>query len=177
MSSETLRDFIRDEIKKQMTPTFLESLGQQLIIKTYIDSSVSQQLQSALQDNSGILSQFVQLHLPTALNKQRYFLDAINKQNKTFEKSLKQQEHSYRTAESKMMETLNDKAQLTALQTIQNLSNQNYVIQNMRHAITNDIKNEVNNDISNRIFRAYAISSIIGAGAGCALTFIIKSNL
>lgn len=172
----TVREIVQDELNKQK-PTFIESLGQQLIIQSHINNAVHLQLPGALQQNGGIISQHVQMHMPSVLNQQHYFLSGIAEQKKNFEEFSRKQMQEYKNAEKNMKTNLQSRANSIAQQTINNISNQNNVIQQMRENIKNDVIAEVNQDVNSRINTTCTVTGIVSAGVGCLASYLIQSHL
>jgi hypothetical protein len=172
----TVREIVQDELNKQK-PNFLESLGHQLIIQSHISNAVHLQLPKALQQNSGLISQHVQTHMPSVLNQQHYFLSGIAEQKKRFEEMSHKQLQEYKNAENNMISRLNHKVNSIVSQTIKNVSNKDTVIHQMRENIKKDVVAEVNQNINSRINTACTVTGIVSAGVGCLASYLIQSHL
>lgn len=174
----TIRDIVKEEIQKHIkTPTFLETIGQQLIMQSHITNAVRSQLPNALLQNSGLVSQFVQIHMPSVLNQQHYFLAAIQQQKDDLKKMSDKQLETYNKTESDMLNRLNNKVDVLVHRSIKDVSNKNYVVTEMKKNIRQDIIQDINHDINNRIISSCAVTGVLSAGAGCLLSYLCRSHL
>lgn len=178
---------VPDAVKKELTPNFFEAFYNQIIFDTKLRQSVQTELPGVLSQNTGIVSQFVQMHLPGVLSQQHYFNSAVQQQATLFNNMLQNQQDKYQTAESRLISELDKATNRLVKQSVKNVSNQQFVVQQIKKGVMDDVKHKLDNDLKNinkridelndNVTWGYVVSAGIGAGVGCFFTHILKSHL
>jgi hypothetical protein len=141
------------EVSNQLRPSFFELLWKNHQFSYEIQNAVSRHLpnivQNSLQNNSGIVSNIVQTQLPGILSQQHYFLDGLTQQRNTFQTMLSDQEQTYQTHQTTHLQQLDSASTNLIQDSIKNISNQNYILQQMEINVKTHAKQETDHQIQN----------------------------
>ena len=176
-SSDQIKNMVRKEVEKQLTPTFWEAFGQQAMfemrLRAAVDDKMPSVVSNALHKNDGSVARHVQLQLPAILAQQPYYVAAMNQQANNFKAMLDGHVPKLQRASDGIIQ-----------QSIKRVSDQNYIMQQMKTNITTDVKHNVNkqthelndrvNKLESSIYWGYGLSAAVGAGVSYLCTNVLS---
>lgn len=175
---------VKNEVKKEMTPTFFESFFKQVMFDSQLNAAVRNQMPDILNRNKGIVEMFVKSELPTALNSHHLVNQAMIQQNADFQNSLAAQQKVYQDAESKLVPRLKSSTDNLIQRAVTNVANQQYVMQQMEKNVQQNLTSQLNSDVAQMEQRikdmersqtwGYVISGGIGAIVACTFNSVIS---
>jgi hypothetical protein len=192
MSSTSIHQLIKDEVKRQvppavkreMTPTFFESFFNQVIFDNQLNNAVINNMPDILRKNNSIVEQFVKGELPSALNNHYLVNQAMAQQSADFQARMASQQKIFRDAETNMVPRLRIATDSLIQNTVVDVANQQHVVQQMRTGIEQDLKCKLNSDVDQMNQRienmesnmkwSYTISAGIGGVVGCVFTHVLS---
>jgi len=181
---DEVRYAVASEVKNKMTPNFIEVMCRQLIFQSQLNSAIQSQLPNALQQNSSIISQFVQTHLPSVLCQQHYFQSGINQQKALFDDAIAKQATAYQQQQQLLISRLSQETDTLISKTIGDIANSQFMMSKLKDSISADVNDRFNTEtqkmhseikeIKNNVVNGYVYSGIFGAGIACSVMGLTK---
>lgn len=192
MSDNRIRELIRNEVrnavanqvKREMTPDFIEIMCRQFIFQSQLNNAVKSQLPNILEQNNGIISQFVQIHLPSVLCQQHYFQESINQQKELFNNANIKQVTAYQQQQQALIPKLRQETDRLIAESVRNVADSSFMISKLHKTISSDVNshlqqeiNKIQNDINKTkkdVKNGMVLSGMIGAGVACSVIGLIR---
>jgi hypothetical protein len=183
MIRNEVKRVVADEVKREMTPNFVEMMCRQFIFQSQLNNAVQSQLPNALQQNSGIVSHFIQVHMPSVLCQQHYFQAGINQQKALFDDAIMKQATAYQQQQQNLISRLSQETDTLIAKTVHDVADSSFMMSKLRDTISADVTYKLDqetqqmqkdiDEIRKKVSNGILWSGIIGAGVACgAMSFL-----